>query len=123
MLNLGFYADLIKSHPQQKFLVRGFADLEVGTVKRNEWLCNKRAQVVADVLVKTYGVDENQLIIGGGDLDIELPFLREDGHHRFNRCTIVCPITKDYQFIHETEFDDNSELMDGRIKSNVKKNY
>lgn len=123
VLNLGFYADLIKSHPQQKFLVRGFADLEVGTVKRNEWLCNKRAQVVADVLVKTYGVDENQLIIGGGDLDIELPFLREDGHHRFNRCTIVCPITKDYQFIQETEFDDNSELMDGRIKSNVKKNY
>lgn len=123
VLNLGFYADLIKTHPQQKFLVRGFADLEVGTVKRNEWLCNKRAQVVADVLVKTYGVDENQLIIGGGDLDIELPFLREDGHHRFNRCTIVCPITKDYQIIQETEFDDNAELMDGRIKSSIKKNY
>ena len=123
VLNLGFYADLIKSHPNQKFLVRGFADLEVGTVKRNEWLCNKRAQVVADVLVKTYGVDENQLVIGGGDLDIELPFLREDGHHRFNRCTIVCPITKDYQIIQETEFDDNSELMDGRIKSSVKKTY
>ena len=123
VLNLGFYAELIKSHPNQKFLVRGFADLEVGTVKRNEWLCNKRAQVVADVLVKTYGVDENQLIIGGGDLDIELPFLREDGHHRFNRCTIVCPITKDYQIIQETEFDDNAELMDGRVKSSIKKNY
>ena len=123
VLNLGFYADLIKSHPNQKFLVRGFADLEVGSQKRNEWLREKRAQVVADVLVKTYGVDENQLVVGGGDLNIELPFLREDGHHRFNRCTIVCPLTKDYQFINETEFDDNAELMDGRVKSSYKKNY
>lgn len=123
VLNLGFYADLIKSHPEQKFLVRGFADLEVGSVKRNEWLCEKRAQVVADVLVKTYGVDENQLVVGGGDLNIELPFLREEGHHRFNRCTIVCPLSKDYQFVNETQFDDNSELMDGRAKSTIKKNY
>lgn len=123
VLNLGFYAELIKAHPEQKFLVRGFADLEVGSQKRNEWLREKRAQVVADVLVKTYGVDENQLIVGGGDLNIELPFLREDGHHRFNRCTIVCPLTKDYQFINETEFDDNAELMDGRVKSSYKKNY
>ena len=123
VLNLGFYADLIKSHPDQKFLVRGFADLEVGSQKRNEWLREKRAQVVADVLVKTYGVDENQLIVGGGDLNIELPFLREDGHHRFNRCTIVAPLSKDYQIINETEFDDNAELMDGRIKSSIKKNY
>ena len=123
VLNLGFYADLIKAHPEQKFLVRGFADLEVGSQKRNEWLREKRAQVVADVLIKTYGVDEDQLIIGGGDLNIELPFLREDGHHRFNRCTIVCPLTKDYQFIEETEFDDNAELMDGRVKSSIKKNY
>lgn len=123
VLNLGFYADLIKSHPDQKFLVRGFADLEVGSQKRNEWLREKRAQVVADVLVKTYGVDEDQLIIGGGDLNIELPFLREDGHHRFNRCTIVCPLSKDYQIINEVDFDDNSELMDGRVRSNVKKNY
>lgn len=123
VLNLGFYADLIKSHPDQKFLVRGFADLEVGSQKRNEWLREKRAQVVADVLIKTYGVDENQLVIGGGDLNIELPFLREDGHHRFNRCTIVAPLSKDYQFIEETDFDDNAELMDGRIKSSIKKNY
>lgn len=123
VLNLGFYADLIKSHPEQKFLVRGFADLEVGSQKRNEWLRDKRAQVVADVLVKTYGVNEDQLIVGGGDLNIELPFLREDGHHRFNRCTIVCPLTKDYQIINETEFDDNSELMDGRVKNPIRKNY
>lgn len=123
VLNLGFYADLIKSHPQQKFLVRGFADLEVGSQKRNEWLREKRAQVVADVLVKTYGVDEDQLIVGGGDLNIELPFLREDGHHRFNRCTIVCPLSKDYQIIDSTDFDDNAELMDGRVKSSIKKNY
>ncbi len=121
VLNLGFYADLIKSHPDQKFLVRGFADLEVGSLKKNEWLREKRAQVVADVLVKTYGVDENQLIVGGGDLNIDLPFLREDGHHRFNRCTIVCPLTSDYQFIDETEFEDKSELMDGRVSRSRKR--
>lgn len=124
VLNLGFYADLIKSHPNQKFLVRGFADLEVGSQKRNEWLCQKRAEVVADVLTKTYGVNPDQLVVGGGDLEIDLPFLREDGHHRFNRCTIVCPLDDQYKgVVNESEFDDKAELMDGRVKSNIVKDY
>lgn len=114
VLNLGFYAELIKSHPSQQFLVMGFADLEVGPKKRNLWLCEQRAKVVADVLVKTYGCDPDQLVVGGGDLDIDLPFLREKGHHRFNRCTIVCPLDKEYKIIKENTFEDNSELMDGR---------
>lgn len=124
VLNLGFYADMIKAHPTQKFLVRGFADLEVGSRKRNEWLCQKRAEVVFDVLTKTYGVNPDQLVVDAGDLEIELPFLRDDGHHRFNRCTIVCPLSDKYQgVITESEFHDKSELMDGRVKSNIQKNY
>lgn len=114
VLNLGFYAELIKAHPDQKFIVKGFADLEVGPVKRNLWLSEQRAKVVADVLVKTYGVNPDQLVVGGGDLDYDIPFLREQGHHRFNRCTIVCPLTQDYKIIKETEFEDKTELMDGR---------
>lgn len=124
VLNLGFYAELIKSHPSQKFLVKGFADLEVGPKKRNLWLSEQRAKVVADVLVKTYGVDPEQLVIGGGDLDYDIPFIREQGHHRFNRCTIVCPLDKDYKIVKEKTFDDNSELMDGRPGyTGPKKNY
>ncbi len=123
VLNLGFYADLIKKVPGQHFLVRGFADLEVGSRKRNEWLCQKRAEVVADVLVNTYGVNPNQLIVGGGDLELELPFLRENGHHRFNRCVIVAPLGEDYKIIKEKSFKDDSELMDGRVKSKIEKSY
>ncbi len=122
VLNLGFYAKLMKDHPNQKFLVKGFADIEVGSMKRNEWLSQQRAKVVADVLVKTYGVNPDQLVVGGGELDYEIPFLRENGHHRFNRCTIVCPLDQDYQIIRENTFDDKSELMDGRVAP-TKKNY
>lgn len=116
VLNLGFYARMINNYPQQKFLVRGFADLEVGSQKRNEWLCQKRAEVVYDVLTKTYGVNPDQLVMEAGDLNEELPFMREFGHHRFNRCVIVAPLTEQYQnIVNTTDFDDNSELMDGRV--------
>jgi len=122
VLNLGFYAQVIKKSPGKKFLVKGFADIEVGSKKRNLWLSEQRAKVVSDVLVKTYGVDPDQLVVGGGDLDVDIPFLRQQGHHRFNRCTIVCPIDEDYKIIKETDFDDKSELMDGRLTS-PNKNY
>lgn len=122
VLNLGFYSELIKKNPEQKFIVKGFADIEVGSMKRNLWLSEQRAKVVADVLVKTYGVNAEQLVVGGGDLDVDIPFLRQQGHHRFNRCTIVCPLNEDYKIIKETEFDDKSELMDGRV-ARPTKNY
>ena len=114
VLNLGFYAQLINSHPQQKFLVKGFADIEVGSMKRNLWLCEQRAKVVADVLIKTYNVNPEQLVVGGGDLDVDIPFLREQGHHKFNRCVIVCPLGKDYQIIKQKDFSDPFELNDRR---------
>lgn len=124
VLNLGFYAEMMKNHPSQKFLVRGFADVEVGPKKRNEWLKQKRAEVVFDVLTRTYGVNPDQIVMEGGDLELELPFMRENGHHRFNRCVIVAPLNMEYQDrINTTEFDDQSELMDGRVKSNIRKNY
>jgi hypothetical protein len=85
-------------------------------------LSEQRAKVVADVLVKTYGVNPDQLIVGGGDLDYDIPFLREHGHHRFNRCTIVCPLDENYQIIKENTFEDKSELMDGRVAPPAK-NY
>lgn len=116
VLNLGFYAKMMKNFPQQKFLVRGFADLEVGSLKRNLWLCQKRAEVVADVLIKTYGVDPDQIVMQAGDLNEELPFMREFGHHKFNRCVIVAPLEEEYQnVVNTTDFDDESELMDGRV--------
>jgi len=120
VLNLGFYAELIKSHPTQKFLVKGFADIEVGSMKRNLWLCEQRAKVVADVLTRTYGVDPDQLIVGGGDLDIDIPFLREQGHHKFNRCTIVCPLNQDYKIVKVKEFSDKDEL---NHSTPIRKNY
>ena len=124
VLNLGFYAEMMKKHPTQKFLVRGFADVETGPKRRNDWLCQKRAEVVYDVLTKTYGVDPSQIVMEAGDLESELPFMREDGHHRFNRCVIVAPLGSQYQnVVNTTEFDDKGELMDGRVKSTIRRNY
>lgn len=122
VLNLGFYAELIKSHPNQKFLVKGFADIEVGSMKRNLWLCEQRAKVVADVLTKTYGVNPDQLVVGGGDLDLDIPFLREQGHHKFNRCVIVCPLNLDYQILKVKDYNDQKEL-NNRNSAGVEPNY
>ncbi len=76
-------ARIMKAYPDNKFLLYGSADSKTGTVKRNDFLSHRRADVVYDLLVGQYGIDPNQLerIYLGGILDYT-PF-------ELNRATVI----------------------------------
>lgn len=61
-VNLGFLAEAIKSNPNMKFKVTGFADAGTGSTKRNIFLAKKRSEVIYDCLVNEFGVPASQLI-------------------------------------------------------------
>ena len=64
-VNLRNYAEMIKSTPDKKYTVTGYADKSTGSDKYNQKLSEKRAQAVVDFLVKECGVNSNQLIASG----------------------------------------------------------
>ncbi|MBQ9668242.1 MAG: SusC/RagA family TonB-linked outer membrane protein [Prevotella sp.] len=69
-VNLQYVADMIKSVPDKKFSVVGYADKQTGTADKNAQLAKGRAQNVYDVLTKKYGVKASQLTLdskGGVD--------------------------------------------------------
>lgn len=79
MINLEYYANLIKSNPGQVYKVVGYADKATGSAEFNQKLSEKRARNVADALIQKYGVNAKQLeIIGKGGVsdlyqgDVEL---------------------------------------------------
>lgn len=79
MINLEYYANLIKSNPGQVYKVVGYADKATGSAEFNQKLSEKRAQNVADALIQKYGVNAKQLeVIGKGGVsdlykgDVEL---------------------------------------------------
>ena len=62
LVNINAVADLIKSTPNTKYLVCGYADKQTATPAHNLMLSENRANAVYDALVKEFGVDPNQLI-------------------------------------------------------------
>lgn len=60
-VNLGFLAEVLKANPNMVYQVVGYADKGTGSVKRNIFLAQKRAEVVYDCLVNEFGVSESQL--------------------------------------------------------------
>lgn len=67
MVNLKYYADIIKNNPGKKYMVTGYADKATGSPAYNQKLSEKRAWNVADVLMKKYGVNKSQLeVVGKG---------------------------------------------------------
>lgn len=76
--NLKKIADIIKASAGRKFHVTGYADKGTGTNSINQTLSEKRAHNVADILVKTYGVNRSQLVVsgkGGVDKHPSIPVL------------------------------------------------
>ncbi|MCR9012065.1 OmpA family protein [Gabonibacter chumensis] len=70
MINLKYYAEIIKENPNKKYKVTGYADKATGTPAYNQKLSEKRARNVADALIKKFGVNPNQLeVIGMGGVD------------------------------------------------------
>ena len=62
MINLQSVADLIKSTPNTKYLVCGYADKQTATPEHNLMLSENRANAVYDVLVNQFGVPASQLV-------------------------------------------------------------
>ncbi|WP_295937786.1 OmpA family protein [uncultured Alistipes sp.] len=62
-VNLGFVAAMMKSLPDQKFRISGFADRYTGSVERNIWLGENRAKNVFKVLTEEFGVPAEQLVV------------------------------------------------------------
>ncbi|MGL5786606.1 MAG: OmpA family protein [Bacteroidales bacterium] len=61
MLNISQAAEVIKKNPEAKYAITGYADKATGSVEYNLKLSEKRAQAVADILVKKFGVKAEQL--------------------------------------------------------------
>ena len=62
MINLQSVADLIKSTPNTKYLVCGYADKQTATPEHNLMLSENRANAVYDVLVNQFGVPASQIV-------------------------------------------------------------
>lgn len=56
-----FAADVIKQHPDIKFLVAGYADMQTATPAHNKMLSDHRADEVYKCLVNEFGVNPEQL--------------------------------------------------------------
>lgn len=64
-VNVLYAANIIKAHPELKFNVQGYADKQTATPKYNQFLSEQRAKSVADMLVKDFGVNPDQLTVAG----------------------------------------------------------
>ena len=62
MINLQSIADLMKSTPNTKYLVCGYADKQTATPEHNLMLSENRANAVYDVLVNQFGVPASQIV-------------------------------------------------------------
>ena len=61
-VNLESIAKMIKSTPEKKYNVIGYADKQTGTPEGNAKLASERAQNVYDILINQYGVPAKQLV-------------------------------------------------------------
>ena len=62
LININAVADLIKSTPNTKYLVCGYADKQTATPEHNLMLSKHRVEAVYDALVNQFGVNPDQLV-------------------------------------------------------------
>ena len=87
-ININSVADFIKSAPDTKFLVAGFADKQTSYPEHNLWLSEHRAKNVYNMLVNEFGVNPDQLEIdyqGGVDY---MFYTNEE----LSRCVMIVPM-------------------------------
>ena len=87
-INVNSVADFIKSAPDTKFLVSGFADMQTSTPDHNLWLSEHRAKNVYNMLVNDFGVNPAQLEIDyqGG---VDYMFYTDE---ELSRCVMIVPL-------------------------------
>lgn len=77
-------ADLIKTDPNAKIFVTGYADVQTGNAEINERLSKERAEGVANKLVNEHGINAASITIDWKG-DTVQPFAENDK----NRCVII----------------------------------
>jgi outer membrane protein OmpA-like peptidoglycan-associated protein len=65
LAHLDYYAQNVLANSDQKITVTGYADKQTGTAKRNQYLSDQRAKYVKNLLVKKYGVSEDNITVKG----------------------------------------------------------
>ena len=88
LVNIHAVADLIKSTPNTKYLVCGYADKQTATPAHNLMLSENRANAVYDALVNEFGVNPDQLVKDWkGGVDYMFYNMKE-----LSRCTMITSI-------------------------------
>lgn len=62
-VNIYNMAEWLKANPNEKIVICGYADKDTGTAEYNMGLSERRANVVADELVNTYGISRDRLSV------------------------------------------------------------
>ena len=88
LININAVADLIKSTPNTKYLVCGYADKQTATPAHNLMLSENRAKAVYNTLVNEFGVNPDQLVMDyKGGVDYMFYNMKE-----LSRCTMITSI-------------------------------
>ena len=88
LININAVADLIKSTPNTKYLVCGYADKQTATPAHNLMLSENRAKAVYNTLVNQFGVNPDQLVKDWkGGVDYMFYNMKE-----LSRCTMITSI-------------------------------
>ncbi|MCQ2116372.1 MAG: OmpA family protein, partial [Bacteroidales bacterium] len=63
-LHIDFYIqNILRQDPDHDFMLSGFADAGTGNDKINNMLCQRRAEVVKNYIMKTFGLDDDRIEI------------------------------------------------------------
>ena len=88
LINIHAVADLIKSTPEVKYLVCGYADKQTATPPHNLMLSENRAKAVYNSLVNDFGVNPDQLVMDyKGGVDYMFYNMKE-----LSRCVMITSI-------------------------------
>ena len=91
LINIHAVADLIKSTPNTKYLVCGYADKQTATPAHNLMLSKNRVEAVYNALVNEFGVDPAQLVTDyKGGVDYMFYNMKE-----LSRCCMITAIHDD----------------------------
>ena len=88
LINIHAVSDLIKSTPNTKYLICGYADKQTATPAHNLMLSENRAKAVYNALVNEFGVNPDQLVMDyKGGVDYMFYNMKE-----LSRCTMITSI-------------------------------
>ena len=88
LINIHAVSDLIKSTPNTKYLICGYADKQTATPAHNLMLSENRAKAVYNVMVNEFGVNPDQLVMDyKGGVDYMFYNMKE-----LSRCTMITSI-------------------------------